>query len=108
MAEGARARILFVSTTLSGGGAERFVSTVLGHLDRARFAPHLALLRETLAYPVPDDVPIAVLGKERPWQIPKAVVRLARLSVTALERFADHPTWEQSMASIESLLTRLA
>ncbi len=32
---------------------------------------------------------------------------LAQLSVTAFERFSDHPTWEQSMTSIEELLTAL-
>ena len=47
-----RRTVLFVSTTLSGGGAERFVSNVLAHLDRDRFAPRLALLRDERAYPL--------------------------------------------------------
>lgn len=92
-----RRRVLFVSTTLSGGGAERFVSTVLGQLERARFAPRLAVLRRDLAYPVPDDVPVDTLGKERAWQIPAAIVRLARLVETlrphaVMSAFA-HPNW---------------
>jgi glycosyltransferase involved in cell wall biosynthesis len=72
-------RVLFVCSSLSGGGAERFVSTVLGFLDRARFAPALCLLRREIAYPLPEDVPLEVLGKRRPWQIPPAIARLARL-----------------------------
>ena len=50
--------VLFVSSTLSAGGAERFVSNVLGHLDRERFAPSLALRREESAYPLPEDGPV--------------------------------------------------
>lgn len=72
-------RVLFVCSSLSGGGAERFVSTVLGFLDRARFAPELCLLRDEVAYPLPEDVPLEVLGKRRPWQIGPAITRLARL-----------------------------
>jgi len=71
--------VLFVSSTLSAGGAERFVSNVLGHLDRERFAPSLALLREEIAYPLPEDVPVFGLDKRRPWQLPAAILRLARL-----------------------------
>ena len=33
---------------------------------------------------------------------------LARLSVTAFERFQDHATWEQSMTSVENLLASVA
>jgi glycosyltransferase involved in cell wall biosynthesis len=72
-------KVLFVCSSLSGGGAERFVSTVLGFLDRSRFAPALCLLRREIDYALPDDVPLEVLGKRRPWQIGSAIVRLARL-----------------------------
>ncbi len=75
----ARLRVLFVCSHLTSGGAERFVSTVLGFLDRNRFAPSLSLLRGERSYPLPEDVPLSVLGKERPWHLPRAVVRLARL-----------------------------
>lgn len=73
-----RQKIFFVSSTLAGGGAERFVSTALVHLDRARFAPQLVLLRRELRYPLPDDVPVHVLEKHRPWHIPRAIAGLAR------------------------------
>ena len=73
-----RIRVLFVSSTLSTGGAERFTSTVLVHLDRARFEPSLCLLRPEIEYPLPADVPVESLGKRRPWHIPGAILRLAR------------------------------
>lgn len=56
-----RIRVLFVSGTLSGGGAERVTSTLLQHLDRTRFEPHLLLLRHHVTYPLPDDVPLDYL-----------------------------------------------
>jgi N-acetylgalactosamine-N,N'-diacetylbacillosaminyl-diphospho-undecaprenol 4-alpha-N-acetylgalactosaminyltransferase len=78
MRNGDRQRVLFVSSTLSGGGAERFVSTVLTHLDRTRFVPLLCLLRREITYPLPDDVEVVSLGKRRPWHIPGAIIGLAR------------------------------
>ncbi|MBL7222210.1 MAG: glycosyltransferase [Candidatus Brocadiae bacterium] len=73
----ARRRVLFVVDTLSGGGAERFVSTCLAHLDRASFEPHLALLRDEVVYPLPDDVHPVILGKRRWWHFGRAARRLA-------------------------------
>lgn len=75
---GVRQRVLFLSSSLAGGGAERFVSTVLVHLDRARFEPLLCLLRHEVDYPLPTDVPVDVLDKRRPWQLPRAILRCAR------------------------------
>jgi len=55
----ARKKVLFVVPSLSGGGAERVMATLLKHLDRARFEPLLALAAQkgTLPY-VPEDVPL--------------------------------------------------
>jgi glycosyltransferase involved in cell wall biosynthesis len=74
-----RRRILFVSSSLAGGGAERFVSTVLSCLDRERFRPSLCLFRRDVVYPLAEDVPVSVVEKTRPWQLPFAVLGLARL-----------------------------
>jgi glycosyltransferase involved in cell wall biosynthesis len=73
------ARLLFVCGRLGGGGAERWVSTVLGQLDRARFAPELCLLRREIDYPLPEDVPLFALGRRGRLGLAPAVVRLARL-----------------------------
>jgi glycosyltransferase involved in cell wall biosynthesis len=53
--------------TLGEGGADRIVVTLLQRLDRARFAPSLALvhMRGALLREVPADVPITVLGSRR-------------------------------------------
>jgi glycosyltransferase involved in cell wall biosynthesis len=72
-------KVLFVCSILGGGGAERFVSTVLGFLDRSDFAPTLCLFRREIAYPLPDDVPLVAFDKRRPWHIPPTIVKLARL-----------------------------
>ena len=81
MSEG-RPRVLFVSKWMDVGGAERFVSTALHHLDRERFELRLCLFRRILGYPVPDDVPIEVLSEQmehRDWHLPPMILRLARL-----------------------------
>jgi glycosyltransferase involved in cell wall biosynthesis len=56
------ARALVVSTTLSTGGAQRVTSTLLRRFDRDKIRPALALLRPDVAYPLPDDVTVHVLG----------------------------------------------
>jgi glycosyltransferase involved in cell wall biosynthesis len=60
-------RVLFAMPTLSGGGAERVMVTVLRHLDRARFEPHLLVLDASGPYrrELPADVPLYALGASR-------------------------------------------
>ena len=64
---GERKRILFLLPSLTGGGAERVFTTLLRHLDRTRFEPHLALLQATGAYmeDIPQDVSIHDLKVSR-------------------------------------------
>jgi glycosyltransferase involved in cell wall biosynthesis len=64
---GERKRILFLLPSLTGGGAERVFTTLLRHLDRSRFEPHLALLQAQGAYmrDIPQDVPIQDLNVSR-------------------------------------------
>lgn len=38
--------VLFVTSNLCGGGAERALVTLINHLDRERFQPHLALFQK--------------------------------------------------------------
>lgn len=66
MPPAARSVMLFCPN-LGTGGADRVIATLVRHLDRARFAPHLALLRREGPFvaDVPADVPIHVLGSRR-------------------------------------------
>jgi glycosyltransferase involved in cell wall biosynthesis len=70
---------LIVTTSLDKGGAERFTSTLLRHLDREAVSPTLCVLRDEIGYPVPEDVPVHVLGYRHPVQLPWIVLRLRRL-----------------------------
>lgn len=72
-------RLLVVSVSLGYGGAERFTSILLQHLDRARFEPHLCLLRDQVTYALPDDVGVTVLHKHHPYHIPRTIIRLRSL-----------------------------
>jgi len=64
---GERKKVLFLLPSLTGGGAERVFTTLLRHLDRTRFEPHLALLQAHGAYmgDIPKDVPIHDLKVSR-------------------------------------------
>jgi glycosyltransferase involved in cell wall biosynthesis len=76
-----RLRVLFVSNGLGGGGAERFVSNALQHLDASRFDLRLCLFRRLFGFPIPEGVPVVVLSgapRFRPWQLPQLVRGVAR------------------------------
>jgi glycosyltransferase involved in cell wall biosynthesis len=62
-----RSRVLFALPSLRGGGAERVVVTLLHHLDRERFEPHLMLVESVGPYlaHLPSDVPVHVLAAPR-------------------------------------------
>jgi len=60
-------RVLVFRPTLGEGGADRVTWTLLVHLDRARFAPELVLMRADGPFvaEVPRDVPVHALGTPR-------------------------------------------
>jgi glycosyltransferase involved in cell wall biosynthesis len=62
-----RKKIVFLIGSLAGGGAERVFVTLLRHLDRNYFEPHLVLLRAEgeLICEVPDDVAVHTLNGAR-------------------------------------------
>ena len=74
-----RLRLLVVSYSLSGGGAERFTSTLLSHIDRSRFQPSLVLMSDNISYPLPPDIPLWILEKNKPWHIFHAIGRLKKI-----------------------------
>lgn len=74
-----RTRLLFLIPTLTGGGAERVVVTLLQHLDRARFELALAVVDTRDAAfrdQVPADVEFIDLGCRRVRQALPKLVRL--------------------------------
>lgn len=74
-----RTRLLFLIPTLTGGGAERVVVTLLQHLDRARFELALAVVDTRDAAfrdEVPADVEFIDLGCRRVRQALPKLVRL--------------------------------
>lgn len=48
---------------MGGGGAERVTSRLLANLDRSRFRLSLCLLRNSISYPIPDDVDVVALNR---------------------------------------------
>jgi len=72
----ARKRVLFVIPSLPIGGAERVLVTLLSHLNRSRFEPHLAIVEKKGFYlrDVPPDVPIHDLKARRVrWAVRKLI-----------------------------------
>lgn len=72
-------RVLLVTHSLSGGGAERFVSNLASHLDRSRFSPSIATAIESITYKVPADSLVSLLGYRGPASLPRTVLRLRSL-----------------------------
>lgn len=71
--------LLVLSTTLNEGGAQRFTSTLLRHLDRRIAGPRLCVLRPDIGYPLPDDVPLHAFAYYRYRDLPRTIRRLRAL-----------------------------
>src|SRR5437764_11911086 len=75
-----RRRVLFLVPAFAGGGggAERVVSILLRHLDRARFELHLGIIQErsSVLQDIPDDVIVHDLKVSR---MRYAFLRIVRL-----------------------------
>ncbi|HUI41942.1 MAG TPA: glycosyltransferase [Terriglobia bacterium] len=71
--------ILFLLPSLGGGGAERVMVSIVTHLSRTRFVPHVAVLEKTGPYvdKLPRDVPLHELGSRRVRYALPGLVRLA-------------------------------
>jgi len=87
----ARIRLLLTLPDLSGGGAERELATLAHRISRERFDTHLLLHRRVLAYPPPDDLPLHVIHRTRPWHTPGAVRAIRRV----IERVAPDVLFSQ-------------
>ena len=73
-------RVLFLSFSLLGGGAERVFSILLRHLDRSKFEPHLGILYGKGAYfeDIPRDVTVHDLQTSRVRYALPRIVKLVR------------------------------
>jgi glycosyltransferase involved in cell wall biosynthesis len=73
-----RKRVLFIVPSLIAGGAQRVFSTLLRHLDRSRFEPHLAMVQARGEYlqDVAKDVVIHDLNVSRVRYAAPAIVRV--------------------------------
>lgn len=74
-----RRRILFVCSSIGGGGAERVAALLLQHLDREKFESRLVIFRDRRDYDVPQDVPIICFHKKSRFDFPKLIWRLLRV-----------------------------
>jgi len=65
---------------MAGGGSERVFAHLLGHLDRQRFAPSLALLSRQGPFlaSIPEDVEVVDLGARRARYAMRPLVSLVR------------------------------
>jgi len=97
----ARKRVLFLLPTRGGGGAERVMVTLLLHLDRSRFEPHLALVEAVGPYleEVPADVPIHDLKAKR---VRHAFPGMIRLSWKLRPHVIHSTLCEMNMATVLS------
>ncbi|MFP4057182.1 MAG: glycosyltransferase [Candidatus Brocadiia bacterium] len=97
------ARVLFVISSLAGGGAEKLVALLLRHLDRRRFHPRLLLRRDRIDHPVPQGVEVECA------RAPRGVGGAARfLSRIARGLRTFQPHLVVSHLTFTNLLTALA
>lgn len=96
--------------SMSGGGAERVISYLLPYLKRKGHEVILVLMNDTLAYPIPKDVPLYYLEKSRgnepglskflklPWLAWKYARLLKRLQITHSFSLLTRPCYINIMA----------
>ena len=84
-----RLRVVFSIGALHGGGSERQIVSVLRHLDRDRFEPHLYLIYRSgpLLPLLPDDVPTVAFEERDRRSMSKIPGGMHRRRVADLKRF---------------------
>lgn len=76
---GDKIRLLVVSGSLGGGGAERFVSRLLEHLNTDWFSPSLCLMRDRIEYSLDNSFPLFFLDHRNRYQLFRTVRRLRKV-----------------------------
>jgi glycosyltransferase involved in cell wall biosynthesis len=72
-------RILFIMTSLTGGGAERVGQLLLNSLDKNVYSFKLILFNDVIVYDIPDNVEIISLQKRHRCDFFKLIWKLAML-----------------------------
>lgn len=84
-AEPRKLKVLLLTSAMTHGGSQRFLSILLQHLDRHLFTPMLATVMDAdIAYPIPDDVILHSLACELPLEPPSVL----RVPASTLEKHA--------------------
>ena len=81
-----RVRLLIVSHSLSGGGAERFTSTLIANLNRNKFEVLVCLVYNKISYFVPNYILIKVLNKQKFWHLGRVIINLQK----TIDQFSPH------------------
>ncbi len=55
-------RVLLLTHSMTAGGSQRYLATLLEHLDRELFEPELAVMDTTMEFDIPADVPVWLAG----------------------------------------------
>ena len=76
-----RSRVLFIAKKVVGGGAERVVTILMRHVNRAAFEPHLLTISiDAYRGDIPEDVIIHKLrASELRWAMPQLVSMVRRI-----------------------------
>ncbi len=100
--------LLFISSNLGGGGAERALLDILNHLDRSQFTPHLALFQREGVFldQLAADIPVYEIQPDdrgffrRNWQRARALQGLCEKIQPALVMSVK---WQVNQAVLLSL-----
>ena len=96
--------------SMAGGGAERVMSYLLPHLKKNGHDVVLVLMNDTLAYPIPDEVPVHYIEKSKgdepgifkfiklPWLAFRYAKLLRRLQITHSFSLLTRPCYINIMA----------
>lgn len=72
-------RLLVVTVGLTGGGAERFASTLIRHLHSGGVEIGVAATVDEVTYPMPDGIPIEIIGYRSKLDLLRSVGRLREM-----------------------------
>ena len=72
-------KLLMTIADLSGGGTERVFSRLLQELPASKFDIEVCLWRDIRDYTIPDNLPVHVLDKWKPWHVFRTIGRLRHL-----------------------------